>query len=403
MVAAILTIDLGRVVANWQFFVERSAEHKKSGIVRRAPGGDQSDSVDVGAVVKADAYGLGVGRVVQALYKAGCRTFFVAYAHEGVLVRAALDEIAGGVLTPGAKPARIIVFHGCSLGEGAMFAAHQLTPVLNSMDDALRWVAQRGAGGTGDAVLHVDTGMNRLGFSRQAFLELCSQPELVDALNVSMIMTHLVSADEPGAEMNVIQKKRFDDLMAQRPAGLAGAALSMANSAGVLNGPEYVYDVARVGIGLYGGAALSHLESACGAVVSLEVEVLQVREIAQGETVSYGGTWSCGPSEEPSEAGAKIATLAIGYADGLLRVSQKPRRVQINGMFAPIVGRVTMDLTMIDVTGIDVKPGDTALLLSDDITVDELAKASSTIGYEVLTSLGRQSSGGRLLRRYVGD
>ncbi len=374
MSSTCLTIDLDQLAKNWQTFQQA---YKQKG-----------SSKTIGAVVKADAYGLGAERVVRRLWDEGCRIFFVAHACEGAVVAQSLNS----------SKADIYVFHGCRPGQEEVFSAHHLIPILNSFDDVERWARFAQKSGFNRSGLHVDTGMNRLGFSKAGFQDLCSDPDLLDSLNISLIMSHLVWADEPEEPLNLQQKTVFDELMGLCPPGLAKVPLSMANSAGVLNGADYHYDVARVGIGLYGGNPFSGQPNPCQPVVTLESEILQINELATAQSVSYGACWQ---AERPS----RIATLAIGYADGLLRHSGQFGHVALHGQLAPIVGRVTMDLTMVDITDIDggdVKVGDRAEIVGKTITVDDLATAAGTIGYEVLTNFGRQSNNSRVKRTYIG-
>lgn len=386
MTASLFTVDLAKLVLNWQLF---------QGLCS-ADGG----VAECASVVKADAYGLGAERVCIALYEAGCRTFFVAHGCEGALVRGALVEMRVGVSeaknNDDAVDVRIIVFHGCRPGEEALFHKNRLTPVLNSIEDARRWAALEFSKNSAGAVLHVDTGMNRLGLNAEDFQNLCSSDELLDDLDIRLIMTHLVASDDPSSELNALQKQRFDQLMQLRPEKLASVPLSMANSAGVLQGTDYHYDVVRVGIGLYGGNPCPLFKNPLSPVVSLEAEIIQLKQIKAGESVSYGATYR---AKNPMD----IATLSLGYADGLLRAQGIVARVAINGAFAPIVGRVTMDLIMVDVTGIDACVGDMVEIMGTHIRVDELAARSDTIAYEVLTGLGRQFPSERMLKRYVGS
>ncbi len=374
MSSTCLTIDLDQLALNWHLFKE-AYEQK---------GSDKT----IGAVVKADAYGLGAKPVVRRLWHEGCRLFFVAHACEGVVVSQTINS----------SVAAIYVFHGCRPGQEELFLKHRLIPVLNSFDDVQRWVGFAKRSGYSRAGLHVDTGMNRLGFSKPGFQELCSASDLLDWIDIGLIMTHLVHADEPGAGVNIQQKHSFNELIGLFPPSLAQVPLSMANSAGVLNGADYHYDVARVGIGLYGGNPFSGQLNPFQPVMTLESEILQINELAVGQSVSYGASWR---AQRPS----RIATLAIGYADGLLRHSGQFGHVAINGQLAPIIGRVTMDLTMVDITNIDgaaVKVGDRAEIIGKTITVDDLAAAADTICYEVLTNFGRQSNSNRVKRVYIG-
>lgn len=362
MAGAYLTIDLKRLVENYDLFR------------RAAPG------AETGAVVKADAYGLGALEVGPALWSAGCRRFFVAHGSEGAALRSVLPQ------------AEIFVFHGALLGEEADFMAARLVPVLSSPEQLARWAGFAASSGYRDCALQVDTGMNRLGFGAREFSALCSSPEILNGLDVRLVMSHLVSADEREAPLNPQQLAAFKEMMEARPEVIGRVPLSFANSAGVLLGAHYQFDLTRVGIGLYGGNPFSGVENPVQAVVKLEADILQVREIAAGETVSYGATFK---ATRPS----RIATIGVGYADGYLRQGGGAAYVMMKGQKAPVVGRVTMDLIMIDVTDVPVaacQPGAMVELLNDELTVDDMAEWSGTIGYEVLTALG-----GRYERRYI--
>lgn len=396
MSAAVMTISLDAVVANWLMLQRQCAA--------------AGSRTDVGAVLKADAYGLGAARVGPALAQAGCRRFFVAHGAEGAALYEALDKAessaGSGAVTSGELAGiEIFVFHGCRAGEEALFAKYRLIPVLNSLEDVARWVEGTGGAGAGAAAgeraaaLHLDTGMNRLGLDQAGFEELLARPDLVEGLDLKLIMTHLAMADEPDAAMNNEQKQLFDAMLARLPSAHKGVPVSMANTAGVLNGADFHYDVARVGIGLYGGNPFAVLENPMQPVVRLCSEILQVRDVGVGERVSYGGSWQ---ADKP----ARIATLTIGYADGVLRGSSGVAEVAIAGRRAPVVGIVTMDMIMVDVTEFEpgeVQPGMMAELIGPAVPVDEVARRAGTIAYEVLTSFGRQTDTGRLQRVYAED
>lgn len=372
MAGAILTINLSRLVENWRFFNEAC---------RASPDDAVGSAVtDVAAVVKADAYGLGSKEVGSALWAAGCRRFFVAHGSEGTALREALAE------------AEIFVFHGALLGEEESFKSARLIPVLNSEEAALRWAEFGDKSGYRPAALQVDTGMNRLGFSANEFNRFIQADDFLNQVDLKLIMSHLALADELESPQNEQQRSLFERLVSQLPEALKSVPCSLANSAGVLHGAEYHYDIARVGIGLYGGNPFTGVPNPMKAVVKLEAEILQRREIEVGEAVSYGATWQ-------AERRSQIATIGVGYADGYLRLGGEQGFVMIGGVKAPIVGRVTMDLIMIDVTDIEEplsRPGCLVELLNDELTVDDVASWSGTIGYEVLTALG-----GRYERRYI--
>ena len=358
-----LTINLNHLVQNYELFL-RAVQTS----------GEGASLCEIAAVVKADAYGLGVGPVAQALSRSGCKTYFVAHGFEGVALRAVVPD------------AKIYVFHGALPGEEELFKHNRLIPVLHSFEGLKRWGRFAASSSYGDCALQVDTGMNRLGFRAGEFRSLCDDPSLGEGINVHLILSHLACADEITNPKNEEQLDLFKKLMAARPDWLAGASLSLANSAGTLLGSEFHFDVCRVGIGIYGGNAFSDRQNPCKPVVSVETPVLQLADIKAGESVSYGATWV---APEPS----RIATIGVGYADGYLRLAGEGGVVAIGEYKAPIIGRVTMDLIMIDVTDIpegQIEVGTLVELLGEQITVDEVAACGQTIGYEVLTSLGRR-------------
>ena len=332
---AVLSVDLGAVVRNWRLL---RAHH--------APGA-------VAAVVKADSYGLGAVPVALALRDAGCRHFFVAHAAEGEALRDALGPMEeGGPL--------IAVLNGFG-GE----AHPRLTPVLNSLAEV--------ASCPGPALIQLDTGMARLGVP----------PAEWPALNgvVPLFwMTHLAAADEPDHSLNALQAERF----AEACAGLAPAPRSFANSSGLFLGPRFRSDLARPGAALYGLNPTPGRPNPMEPVVRLRAPLLQLRDIAAGETVGYGASWTAG---RPT----RIATVALGYADGWPRALEGRASGLLRGARAPMVGRVSMDLTTFDVTDIPgAVPGDLVELIGPHQDADALGAMAGTIGYEILTRLGRR-------------
>lgn len=363
---AVLTVDLGAIVANWRDLRARHA------------GGA------VAAVVKADGYGLGAAPVARALRDAGCRHFFVAHLAEGLALREALGPgpmiaVLGG-FAPGA-------------GEGA-----GLVPVLNGLPDvAAHAAAAREAGRRAPAILHLDTGMGRLGLDAREQAALAEDPAaLLAGLDLLFVMTHLACADEPGHPLNAAQARRFAEA-ALRIA--PGVPRSLANSSGIFLGAGFASDLARPGSALYGVNPSPGRPNPMRQVVRLEAPVLQVREIPAGATVGYGAAWT---APRPS----RIATVAAGYADGYLRALSGQGAVgwavgHPAGRPVPLVGRVSMDLLTFDVTDLPgVAPGDMVELIGPrpGCTPDDLAARAGTIGYEILTSL----RGARCRRAYVG-
>ncbi|MCA0045305.1 alanine racemase [Celeribacter litoreus] len=346
MGTSLLHIDLTAIADNWRALDALSA-----------------DTVETAAVIKADAYGLGVGKVGRALVKAGVNRFFVAAAEEGVQLREAV----------GPSP-WIGVFGGHMSGDTDMIADMSLVPMLNSLDQITRHFEALPNAPFG---IQLDTGMNRLGLEAP---EWETVKELVMKAGPDLIMSHLACADEPEHEMNALQLKNFremtDGLDVKRALSATG---------GILLGPEYHFDITRPGIGLYGGLPYEDAKP----VVRLECPIIQVRDVQTGETVGYSNTWT---AEEPS----RIATVAAGYADGITRHISGKAVLFDNDTPCPIVGRVSMDLITVDITHLDQVPRSLDLL-GPLQTVDDLATVGGTIGYEILTSLGA-----RYRRRYIG-
>jgi alanine racemase len=307
-------------------------------------------------VVKADAYGLGAAGVAPALAAAGVRSFFVALTEEG----AALRQILG----PGPE---IFIFSGLMPGDAAPVRERDLIPCLNSagqITDFLRFLPDR------PCALQLDSGMNRLGLEPAEFAAVAGH---LPRLAPRRVFSHLACADEPGHPMNAAQRAAFEAATAALP----GIPRGLAATGGVLLGPEFHYDFTRPGIGLFGGLPFAEAKP----VVTLSLPVIQVREVAPGEAVGYGAAWT---APRP----ARIATVAAGYADGILRaIGGRGIRLYAGATPCPIVGRVSMDLITVDVTAL-AEPPDSLEILNAQQTVDDLARAAGTIGYEILTSLG---------------
>jgi len=346
MGTATLSIDLDAVVANWRALDALSG-----------PG------TETGAVVKADASGLGAGRVARALARAGARTFFVAVAEEGAEVRRALGPGPG-----------ILVFAGHMAGDSDTIADMDLTPMLNSVEQLTRHFEALPGRPFG---VQLDTGMNRLGMEPA---EWAAVRDIVLPAGPRLVMSHLACADEPGHAMNARQLARFGEMTD----GI-GAPRSFAATGGILLGPEYHFDVTRPGVGLYGGLPFEEARP----VVRVTLPVVQTRALEAGETVGYANSWA---TPEP----ARIATVSGGYADGLIRAMGGRVSVFAGGVPCPVVGRVSMDLITVDITHLPREPREVDILCAEQ-GVDRLAEAAGTIGYEILTSLGS-----RYRRRYAG-
>lgn len=345
MASPTLTIDLDAIAANWR------ALDRISG-----------DAVQTAAVVKADAYGLGAARVVRALAQAGARRFFVALAEEGAAVRQALG--------PGPQ---ISILSGHMSGDTEMIHDLDLTPMLNSLEQITRHLEALPGHPFG---VQLDTGMNRLGVEPAEWQAVA--PILIET-GPEMLMSHLACADEPDHPMNLRQLEMFHEMTDG-----TGIPRSLAATGGILLGPQYHFDLTRPGIGLYGGRPFALADR----VVTLSLPVIQTRDVAPGEAVGYGCTWE-------AEAPAVIATVAGGYADGLLRALSAGAILWDGDTPCRVVGRVSMDLITVDVTRLAEVPR-TLDILGPHQTVDDLGDAAGTIGYEILTSLGP-----RYARRHV--
>jgi alanine racemase len=347
----VLEVDLSAIVANWR---RLSVQH---------PSGP------VAGVVKADAYGLGATQVASALRGAGCGHFFVATLDEALLIRP---------LLPGAM---IGVLHGLIAGSEAVFVAHDICPVLGSLAEIDRWcAAARQIGRRLPAILHVDTGMARLGLDARELERLHADPACMDGIALLYIMTHLVSAELRDDPMNADQLALFEAAGARLPP----ARRSLANSSGIFLGPRFGSDLARPGAALYGINPTPDAPNPMRLAVRLHVRVLQVREIVAGASVGYNATWR---ASRPS----RIATAALGYADGWHRSQSGRGQAVFDGGAVPLVGRVSMDLSTFDVTEHPtLAVGSWLEVIGPGCPPDDVAIAAGTNAYEVLTSLGRR-------------
>jgi alanine racemase len=328
---------------------------------------------ECGAVVKANAYGLGMGPVARRLLHEGCRNFFVATLAEGLELRK---------LSP---RARIFVLEGVVAGAEPLLAGAALVPVLNSLEQVERWSKAGGA-----AALHLDTGMTRLGLSAAEVATLAGDLERLRNIEIEYVMTHLACADEPLHSLNADQLAAFDRLRTQLPQ----AKTSIGNSAGAFLSAAHRGDLVRAGIALYGGNPFIAEPSPVEAVVALKARILQVRTLEEPAMIGYGATYAAEPP-------ARIAVVGIGYADGYPRSLGNTGCASIGGVRVPIVGRVSMDLMCLDVSAIPaerVREGMSVDFIGGGIGLDEVAAAAGTISYEILTRLGA-----RLTREYRGE
>ena len=350
----VLTVDLGAIAANWKKLDSKGVPAECAG------------------VVKADAYGCGLVPVTKTLADAGCKTFFVATLDEARAVRA---------IAPSAK---IYVLDGFFSGTGDRFAALNCMPVIGDMGELAEWDAFRStAGWLGTAAIHIDTGMNRLGLSVGEAQGLVQRMQTVNP-GISLVMSHLACAESLGHQMNAKQVSAFRDIASL----FSGVSASLANSSGIFLGSHFLFDMIRPGAALYGVNPTPEADNPMQQVIDLKARIVQVRHVAKGETVGYGATWT-------ARRDTRIAVVAAGYADGYFRAASgidgtRSAEAIVAGQRCPIAGRISMDLTAIDVTDATapVRRGHMATLIGDGITIDELGHHFGTIGYEVLTSLG---------------
>lgn len=351
--SAVLEVNLGALVGNYKRLCE------------------VAEGAEVSAVVKADAYGLGMIPVARRLFDEGCRKFFVATIEEGISLRDAVPK------------ARIYVFNGVDEGAEALFVEHGITPVLNSIDEARRWAPTNRR-----VALHIDTGMSRLGFSLAEVEVLAGQRKLLDALQLEYVMTHLACAEEVDHPLNAEQLELFEIARRKLPA----ARTSIANTAGIFLGPTHRGDLVRPGIGLYGGNPFTDRASPVRAVASLRTRILQIRHVERDMNVGYGATYR-------AVRGDRLAVVGIGYADGYVRLLSNRAVGFCKGHRLPVVGRVSMDLLVLDATEMheqEIAVGDYVELFGENVSVDDVAHSCGTISYEILAGLGN-----RIERVYV--
>ena len=362
----VLTIDLGALADNWRALARRAAP------------------AACAAVIKADAYGTGIETSAPALYGAGCRVFFVAHPDEGRRARAALGT-----------DARIYVLNGLQAGADPIrdYAALRLAPVIGDAGEWGRWREALGDEAPAPFALHLDTGMNRLGFSSLAALSAAARR--FGLAGADLLMSHFVASEEPGNPLNALQRARLAEARASFP----GLKLALANSSGIFLPDAPHFDMVRPGYALYGGNPTPGAPHPLKTVVTLEIVIQQTRWIEAGETCGYNSQWT-------APRRTRLATVLAGYADGLPpgagAVDGRPgAQVRIAGRMCPLVGRISMDLCIADVTDIaqdEVRPGVWARFLGGDAPLDDFAARSGAIGYHVLTGLGR-----RYVRNFISS
>jgi alanine racemase len=357
LTGGVLTIDLAAVEANW----------------KRLAG--MTIPVECAAVVKGDGYGCGLEPVTTRLYKGGCRTFFVADLAEGRRVRAIAADTT------------IYVLDGIMPSTGPALAEANLRPVINSPTELAEWDAfVATTGWQGGAALHIDTGMNRLGLTLDEGVAIAARAKS-ERHGFTLLMSHFACADTPDHPLNDKQVRLFRELRIR----YRGIPSSLANSSGIFLGGSVHCDLVRPGAALYGANPTPGRKNPMRPVVELKGRIIQVRHAKKGETVGYGAGFT---TQRPS----RLAIVAVGYADGYARAAgaakgKPPADVIIAGKRCPLVGRISMDLMAADVSDLpegSARRGDLATLIGGELGVDEVGAAIGTIGYEVLTSLGRR-------------
>jgi alanine racemase len=354
----VLTVDLAALADNWRT------------MARLAPG------AECGAVVKADAYGLGLTPVMRALRAAGCRTFFVANVVEGEAARAVAPD------------ATIYVLDGLVPGAARRLAAADLIPALGSLGEIEEWAA---AGGKPKAAIHFDSGMNRFGLPIH---EAAAAAERARQITPTLVMSHFVSSQIRDADRNARQIEAFLDARAR----FADIPASMSNSSAVFLPQRPHFDLIRPGYALYGGNPTPYAECPMRPVARLNARILSTREIEPGDCVGYDALWS-------AQKRTLIATIGVGYADGVpvgaSACAGKPAgEALVGGVRCPFIGRVSMDYIVLDVSDAPkdaAQRGEWVELLGDKICIEDAASRAGTIGYEILTRLGARFS-----RRYLG-
>jgi alanine racemase len=352
-----LRIDLAALADNWRELARRAAPGRCA------------------AVVKANAYGIGVSEAAPALWAAGARVFFVAHFSEGIAARRVLPA-----------EATIYVLNGLESGaDPADYVEHRLAPAIGGEEELKRWsafAARRGE--TSRCAIHLDTGMNRLGFESLARMQAAMETHGASS-GADLLISHFVSSEIPGDPTNQAQIELFGAARAAFP----GLPASLANSSGMFLDPAPIYDLGRPGYALYGGNPTPGRPNPMRPVVTLTAAIQQIRWIEAGATCGYNAQWT---ARRPT----RLATLLIGYADGLPRgagaTDARPgAEVAVAGRRCALVGRVSMDLTIVDVTDLpedSVRPGDPVEFFGPTIDLDGFATRSGTIGYALLTSLG---------------
>ncbi len=344
--------------------------HNRAVLVAEAPG------TEVAAVVKADGYGLGAGPLSRRLWAEGTRSFFVARLSEGEALRSALPD----------RPARIYVLDGLTSGCAKRLAAADLTPVVSTVPQAHAAMALAAAQGGLDVAIQVDTGMNRQGLSLEDARALTSEPGGLRKLDISLLISHLGSATDPDEPRNAAQLANFRKACTLFP----GSRTSLAASAGAFLGPDYRCDMVRGGISLLGGGPEERTDPRLRAVAHLTAPIIDIRHLGPGDRLGYGTTFTAPRS-------MRIAIVAAGYADGIIRAAMGRGHAWAAGALHPLL-IVTMDLLALDIGQADLAVGDHVELLGQNAQLDDLAAAAGTVAHEVLVRLSMRAE-----RIYLGE
>lgn len=364
--AAVLTVDLDALVANWRLLADRAG-------------------AQAGAVVKADAYGIGIEPAVTSLSRAGCRSFFVAHLSEGIRARQVAPD------------AKVYILNGLPPASCDVFAAHRLSPVLGSREELVEWAGFRRGGAQVEAAaaLHVDTGMNRLGLSPAEALALAQEAgDLVADAGLGLLMSHFSASEDVSDPATGRQIAAFSEIAAAFPQLPA----SLKNSSGHFLRDCPSYALTRPGYALYGGNPTPGKSNPMRPVIGLEAQIVQIREVEDGAIVGYNGRWT-------ARGRRRLATICLGYADGYPRNVSGTDAVPggaalVGGVLCPFAGSVSMDLIILDVTDVpsgSAERGAPVTLIGGPLDLETVGAGAKTIGYEILTSLGR-----RYQRRYIG-
>ena len=357
---SILTIDLDAIADNYRILRETANPTK------------------VAAVVKANAYGLGANKIAPLLQNSGCNIFFVATLDEAVQLRSILPH------------AEIHVFNGILPGWPKVMIEHRLRPVLNSLEQINLWHKHaQNMQTTLVADLHIDTGMSRLGLPPNEVEKFLQTPLYSNTIKLDLVLSHLSNADNSDHQMNLEQLNKFQAITKL----FKSKRFSLAASSGIFLGTNYHFELVRPGIALYGGNPLPGKPNPMAQVIRLRAKILQVRSVDTPQVVGYGATYKV-----PGKM--RIATVAIGYGDGYLRSLSNTGKAWIETYEIQVVGRISMDLTTVDVTSVPThltQVGAFVDFIGPSQTIDQIALSAGTIDYEFLTRLGQ-----RFHREYIG-